>query len=383
MILTNYKSSKLATLVGLFVFVYVSAATTAQENNEQELIEIQTQIQSKQQNLSLKMKTADSLQEQLRTAEIEISKLTKETILTRQNLAGIKEEQATLQKQQTKLTKQKQTQQQQLASQIKSAYMAGNHDYTKLLLNQENAGKFERMLVYYRYLNAARQSQIDQFTQLMTELESLNARLEAKQLEVAEVEKKQEQQRQSLLMQQKSRETTLASLRNTIDSDAAQIEQLQINEQQLAKAINDAIAVAESKQNIVLNGLRTAKGKLPTPVSGKYRRLFGKRRQGQVKWKGVIFESSAGRPVSAIHQGKVLYADWLKGLGLVTVIDHGEGYMSLYGHNQALLRQVGDVVDAGETIALVGQSGGQSRAGLYFELRHKGQAINPSSWLKI
>jgi septal ring factor EnvC (AmiA/AmiB activator) len=133
----------------------------------------------------------------------------------------------------------------------------------------------------------------------------------------------------------------------------------------------------------LLEGLSKHQGKLLIPTKGKLRRLFGDRRQGQVRWKGVKIDGRAGSPVMAIHYAKVLYADWLRGFGLVTVLDHGDGYMSLYGHNQALLHQAGDYVEAGETIALVGQSGGQSKPNLYFEIRHKGKPINPTKWLKL
>jgi septal ring factor EnvC (AmiA/AmiB activator) len=111
--------------------------------------------------------------------------------------------------------------------------------------------------------------------------------------------------------------------------------------------------------------------------------MFGRFRQGQIKWKGVVINGTAGDSVIAIHQAKVLYSDWLRGFGLVTVLDHGNGFMSLYGHNQALLKQAGEAVQAGEAIALLGQSGGQSRPNLYFEIRHKGTPINPVSWLKL
>lgn len=361
----------------------ISIFSIAQEKTEQELIDLQNQIQSKRATLEQKLKTAEALQQQLKNAELQISELTKATIIGRQELKLLEEEKQTLDKRRSTLLRQKNHQEELLASQIRSAYMAGNHDYTKMLLNQENAGKFERLLVYYRYLNQARQDQIDSFTSLITELKDVEQQLAAQEEKLLALQEKQETQRNQLQAQQQSREQTLQTLQSTINSDAEQIEQLQINEQQLAQAISDAIEAAEQKSNIKLSGLFSVKGKLPKPVDGRYQRLFGKRRQGQVRWKGVIFSSANGRPVSAIHQGKVLYADWLKGLGLVTVIDHGEGFMSLYGHNQALLRNVGDVVDAGETIALVGQSGGRARSGLYFELRHKGQAINPSNWLNL
>ena len=149
----------------------------------------------------------------------------------------------------------------------------------------------------------------------------------------------------------------------------------------MLKAIEEAQQRAQQKP-AALAGLAKLKGTLLKPTQGRMRKLFGKRRQGQVRWKGVLFDGNSGSSVRAVHYGKVLFADWLRGFGLVTVIDHGQGYMSLYGHNQALLTQVGDSVDAGQTIALVGQSGGQSSPNLYFEIRHKGLAINPSEWIR-
>ena len=131
------------------------------------------------------------------------------------------------------------------------------------------------------------------------------------------------------------------------------------------------------------DGLAKLKGKLLKPADGRVRKLFGTKREGQIRWKGIIVEGNAGSNVIAIHHGKVLYADWLRGFGLVTVLDHGNGYMSLYGHNQALLHQAGDTVAAGEPIALVGQSGGQTSPNLYFEIRYKGDPVNPTQWIKL
>lgn len=358
-------------------------SSSVYSQTEEDLKSIQDEIKSKQSGLDAKVKTAEALQEQLKDAELQIADLTKASIISAQELKLLRTEQSKLQSRQSNLSRQKQQQESLLAGQIRSAYIAGDHDYTKLLLNQENAGKFERVLVYYQYLNKARQNQIDDFTSLMAELQQISATLREKEYQINALIARQEEQQQSLQAQQKSRETTLLSLRTNISSAAAQIEQLQINEQQLTNAIEAALLAERAKQDIVLNGLSNAKGKLAKPVDGRYRRLFGKRRQGEIRWKGVLFDSASGRPVSAIHQGKVLYADWLKGMGLVIVLDHGDGYMSLYGHNQALLKQAGDVVESGETISLVGQSGGQQSAGLYFEMRHKGNAINPSSWLDI
>jgi septal ring factor EnvC (AmiA/AmiB activator) len=118
------------------------------------------------------------------------------------------------------------------------------------------------------------------------------------------------------------------------------------------------------------------------PINGQLNNQFGRKRRGSLRWKGVVINSVIGTPVQTVHQGQVLFADWLKGFGWVIVINHGSGYMSVYGHNQTLLKRVGEKVEAGEPIALVGKSGGQSRAGLYFEIRHQGIAINPALWCK-
>jgi len=131
-----------------------------------------------------------------------------------------------------------------------------------------------------------------------------------------------------------------------------------------------------------LNGLSKFKNKLQWPVQGRITHAFGQRKQGYLRWKGVLMSAPVGKPVYTIHNGTVLFADWLKGYGLVVVIDHGKGYMSLYGHNQTLLKNVGDRVEIGEPIALVGQSGGQNNAGVYFEIRHKGKPVNPKHWCK-
>ena len=131
-----------------------------------------------------------------------------------------------------------------------------------------------------------------------------------------------------------------------------------------------------------LQGLASRKGKLKLPSKGRLINKFGQERQGSRRWKGIIINGQTGQAVNVISHGRVLFADWIKGFGLVMVVDHGKGYMTLYGHNQTLLKQAGDYVQANEQIALLGQSGGQNKPVLYFELRHKGKAINPIRWLK-
>ena len=259
--------------------------------------------------------------------------------------------------------------------------MTGNHDYAKMLLNQENPAKFERTITYYQYLNKARRELIDEFRQLGDELTQVNLTLIEKQDRLQNLLDRQQAQQATLTQEQASRKQTLSKVQSAIESDAAKIEELQANEQNLRKAIAEAERLAAQKPTS-FDGLAKLKGKLLKPADGRVRKLFGTKRQGQVRWKGVIVEGNEGSNVIAIHHGKVLYANWLRGFGLVIVLDHGNGYMSLYGHNQALLHQAGDTVTAGEPIALVGQSGGQSSPNLYFEIRYKGDPVNPTQWIK-
>jgi len=355
-------------------------ACLAQEQTEEQLKQVQQELKQKQQQLKQQLKSVKALEQELKQAEVSISTSARQLRSTRKQQQNNQQEQKKLKQQKQDLTQKLAQQKSLLANQLKTAYTSGHHDYAKMLFNQKDAGKLERSLVYYQYLNRARQRQISGFTQMAQELEQVSLELDRKQQELTALEQTQIQQRQTLQRQQKQRQNTVANLNKKINSQAAQIEQLQFSEQNLKQVIEQAQQLAT--QTVTLNGLKSVRGKLPKPAKGRMRKLFGSRRQGQIKWKGVLFNGNEGSPVSAIHQGKIIFADWLKGFGLVTVIDHGKGYMSLYGHNQALLKQAGDTVTQGEQIALVGQSGGQTRPALYFEIRYKGKPVNPSRWLK-
>lgn len=365
----------------LCILLIWAQSSLAQEQRQSELKDIQQQIQQRQEKIEQQLEHAKQLQLQLKKAEEKIAESAKALNHTQISLENTRAEQSQLSKQQKELQKQRKQQQELLAKQINSAFMAGHYDYAKMLLNQQDAGKFERTITYYQYLNKARLQQIEKVQLLAKQLQQVNEQLLNKQHQLQTLEVQQLQQKTELAAQQKERQGTLQLIEKNIDTEAARIEQLQINEQSLLKAIELAQKQV-SQQSVTLQGLASYKGKLIKPTQGRVRNLFGTKRQGQVHWKGILISGNEGSAVRAIHSGKVLYSDWLRGFGLVAVVDHGEGYMSLYGHNQALVKQAGDNVEAGETIALVGQSGGQSSPNLYFEIRHKGVPIDPSDWLK-
>ena len=351
------------------------------QQTEEDLENVQRQIKKTQQQIEQQLSIANALEAQLKQAELKISESVKALNKTQVRLRENTQQQTQLRQQKQGLEEQKSIQQNALEKQIRSAFMTGNYDYAKMLLVQNNASKIERTLTYYQYLNKARLEQINKLQAVVEDLDATNQEIVKKADELEEIKATQQTQKSELDKQQQRRQTTLAKLRTSISTDAAKVEQLQASERNLLQIL----AQAQQKPiqtSVTLNGLQREKGQLLKPTRGRMRNLFGKRRQGQVRWKGVVFNGIEGSPVKAIYNGKILYADWLKGFGLVTVVDHGEGFMSLYGHNQAILKQAGDTVNTGENIALVGQSGGQSEPGLYFEIRHKGQAINPNQWLK-
>lgn len=357
------------------------------QNDQNDLQSVQSLIEQTKAQLEQKMEDSERLQQELKLAELQIAESATLLNATDKNLANTRREIQDLESEKRASETKIKNQQRSLSKQIKSAYIAGNYDFAKMIFNQDDAGKFERTLTYYQYLNKARLEQITEFRALIEQLEGVQKELSVKEEQQIQLVSRQQEQASRLREQQQGRLITLQRLDAQIKSDQERVTQLTEQEQRLMRAIEQAEIAAQrdaalgQQAAIALEGLSQLKGQLLVPASGKVNRLFGKRRQGQVRWQGITISSPAGTPVNSVANGKVLYADWLKGFGLVTIIDHGEGYMSVYGRNQALLKNVGDTVGAGETISLVGNSGGQAEPALYFEVRHKGKALNPSQWL--
>jgi len=370
-------------LAVIFGMGLVSSTAAAQDVSQEKLAELQVELRARQQVLENNKASAQELEQVLKRSELEIAKVAKALAQNKQQLNSVLAEEEALVDEQEGLKEAIRQQQSLLSSQLKSAFMAGHYDYAKMLFYQEDARNFERVITYYQYLAKARQQEITRFRDNVARLEAVTEELAEKAESLLALRKTQESQRGVLLTRQDDRKQTLAKLNKTIASESGRIATLQANEKALLDAIEAARIAAEraaARAKVSLDGLAKLKGKLLVPVEGHIRKLFGNRRQGQVRWKGIIIDGSEGEAVKSVASGKVLYADWLRGFGLVAIVDHGEGYMSVYGHNQALLKQAGDDILSGESIALVGRSGGQDYPNLYFEIRHKGKALNPTAW---
>jgi septal ring factor EnvC (AmiA/AmiB activator) len=377
-----FKAITRAVMAGCMLLLLSSVAQAQDSDDaEKELAALQEELKARQQALLNSRASAEELQAVLAESEKQIGAVAGKLNTTRKALAENKQQQASLTRRQAELREAIGQQQSMLAGQLKSAFIAGHYDYAKMIFYQQDAARFERIITYYKYLNQARQANITQFTATVTELESVTASLQQKASELNQLQADQQQQQNELVARQQDRQQTLKQLNAKIAGEETRIAQLREAEQALVEAIERAQRMSQIPQE--LTGLASDKGRLLKPADGSVRKLFGKRRQGQVRWKGIMIDGREGSAVKAIAHGRVVYSDWLRGFGLVTIIEHGDGFMTVYGHNQALLRQAGESVAKGETVALLGQSGGQNSPNLYFEIRHKGKAVNPADWLDL
>ena len=301
-----------------------------------------------------------------------------------------------------------------LSGQIRSAYLMGHKEKLKLLLNQQDAGISGRMMIYYNYLNKARVTKLTEINKAVQKLDQLT---KDKTQESGLLEKKLGQKKSEQLVldaARKQRHELLAQINDNHGSDSERLSQLLESENKLRNVIaglqvsGDA-SVEESPQIIskVIDesgieknsesssnsidfkeefpqlkvAFSTLKGKLPWPVNGRVAQKFGSPRSDSV-WDGVLIDAKEGTEIHSVTWGKVVYAEWLRGYGLLTIIDHGQGFMTLYAFNQSVYKHIGDTVNAGDIIASVGQSGGRNQSGLYFGIRKKGLPIDPLEWCK-
>lgn len=285
-----------------------------------------------------------------------------------------------LQQQQQQLIAEQKQQQQWLAKQVDMAYRIGEHDLLKLILNQEEPAEIERLHGYYGYFNRARLQKLDELKATQAELEEVTAQVASEQQQLAQQKQQQEQQQQRLEQEKAEQQKLVRQLNQEQRQDQSRVAQLEQDQRELENVL--AAIIAALRDEPQLDGLRQLKGKMSWPTQGNVQRIFGRSRSGGVKWKGILIDAAEGTPVKAIADGRVIYANWMRGFGLLLVLDHGDGYMSLYGHNQTLLPNVGEVVRRGEEIARVGQSGGRESPALYFEIRLKGDPVNPTQWVR-
>lgn len=364
----------------VFVCLAVTASASDLASEQAKLKTLNQEIK----NLSEALEYDESKQEQfqvmLRELDIKIGEIApslqesnKQIINTQATLHLLKQDQ---EQAKTDLVEQ----QVHLRDQIRSAYLTQQSSLIKLMLSQSNPHDFNRLLHYYRYFNLARQAEIEQIEEDLTAIAQREDLIAEKLAELKTLQQDQLGQYQQLQAKQKRREALLTELNSGIQQKGTQISQLKND----AAGLNKIVARLEEKsQHAASQQIAAVKGGLLWPTHGELLYRFGaQRHDDRVRWTGIFIRNTEGEPVKAVHPGQVIYADWLRGYGLLLIVDHGDDYMSLYAYNQSLQKKPGDWVSADETIASVGKSGGMPDPGLYFEIRHAGSPIDPLAWIQ-
>ncbi|CNC30733.1 murein hydrolase activator EnvC [Yersinia similis] len=387
-------------------------------DNKNQLKTLQQDIAEKEKSVQQQKQQRNSLLDQLKQQENTIAQTSRSLHETQATLAELSKDVSSLTTSIEKLQNQQSQQQNILSKQLAAAFKQGQHSSLQLILSGEESQRSERILAYFSYLNEARQKAIEELKQTRTTLSAEKKTLEQKQNQHKALLDEQKAQQQKLEQARIARKKTLTSLEASLEKDQQSLAELKLNESrlrdQIAKAEREAKARAEreakeaarvrekikvkeqqakktgtsykpseSERSLMARtgGLGRPGGQALWPVRGNVSHRFGDPLQGELRWKGMVITAPEGSEVKAIADGRVLLADWLQGYGLVVVIEHGKGDMSLYGYNQSALVNVGAQVKAGQPIALVGTSGGQGEPSLYFEIRRQGQAVNPQPWL--
>jgi septal ring factor EnvC (AmiA/AmiB activator) len=380
-----------------------------------------TQLQSIQQDIATKERAVRQQQQQrsallaqLQAQEKAIAEASRKLRDTQNTLADLNRQIDTMNASLAKLQKQQASQERNLAAQLDASFRQGQHTGIQLILSGEESQRGQRLQAYFGYLNAARQETIAELKQTKAEVAEQKESLEAKQTEQQTLLYEQQAQQTKLESARNERKKTLSTLESSLQQDQQKLSEMRQNESRLQNQIARAAAAAKARaekeareaeqvrtrqkeatskgstykptdnERSLMSrtgGLGSPRGQAFWPVRGSILHRYGEQLQGELRWKGIVIAAGEGTEVKAIADGRVILADWLQGYGLVVVVEHGKGDMSLYGYNQSALVNVGTQVRAGQAIALVGNSGGQGRPSLYFEIRRQGQAVNPQPWL--
>ena len=364
-----------------FATLALPAAQPDRARTEANLRSLKERIERIQRQVQEDAAEKDRLTRDLRAAEQSVSKAQGELGKVRTQRTETSAERARLQAERTRHQAERDRTQADLAQQLRSAYMMGRSEPLKMLLNQRSLSSFQRNLTYYGYFGRDRAAKIGIITKNIAEIDELARRIEEQDNELAQLELQRQRKVQELDKARKSRGQVLASLTAESRNRGAQLKRLQ-QQQQLENLLTELRRATEATPFDPNDPFARLQGKLSWPVAGKLEVTYGETIAGGLRSNGIEIAADRGTPVRAVHEGRVIFADWLSGRGLLIILDHGNGYLSLYGHNEQLFKQAGATVQAGEAIAAAGDSGGRARPGLYFEIRRAGKPVNPSGWFK-
>jgi len=370
-------------IVFLFSLLIGQLMQVSWADEEADLAKLQQEINKLQQWLKDTESEHDKLNEKLRLSDEKIGALAKKIDDTRSQLNEERVRLKKLQAEQSQLRFLKSEQKQQLAKQLTGAQKIGNQGSIKVLLNQDDPQQISRMLKYYEYFNQARMESIQTLITNLKRLNNIESEILAQQNKLIKTENSLLKKNKQLNSEKKQHKKLLASLEKRRQQKSSDLSQKQKDQKRLQQLITEvATLLVNSTRKQDARPIRSLKGKLPRPAKGRIVKAFGNyNAQARSKWQGWLIKGYEGSAIKAVHHGRIVFSDWLRGFGLLLIVDHGDGYLSLYARNQSLLKSVGDWVYQGENIATLGSSGGFKEPRLYFEIRHKGKPQDPAAWL--
>ena len=404
-------------MIGCGLIANTSFAAKDQVSAKSELSDIQEKIQALKKELDSKQEAHKDAADALKDSETAISAANKKLREINQKQNKNKNTLNSLKKQSLGLNENLSQQQQQLSTLLRQQYMHGNQSYAQLILQNKNPSEIARDVKYFSYIAKEHAKVINSMQENLVKVKELNNQTAATLQEVADLKAKQEAEKKELELQKKEKSKVVKTLSKQISAQRNEIDKLKRDEKSLSNLVERLARIVpktvpkktkksaqkkpsthdknddeKTSENITKNDetptnaysgsdFSSLRGKLPLPVRGNISNRFGAAREDTgVSWKGLFIKAAEGNDVKSVADGRVVFADWMRGFGNLIIVDHGDGYMSLYGNNQSVLKQVGAEVNAGDTIASVGNSGGNESNGLYYELRHKSQPFDPIKW---
>ena len=373
---------------GVLLLAGADASTIAagrqeeQQRAQQQREQLQQRISRLQETIRKTRQEKDSLAAELADTEQEIGSLIAQQRQLEVQREQLQQELQLLQRQQQDLLQRLGKTRDKLALLLRSAYMAGGQERLKLFLNQQDPAVLSRLLAYHDYISRERTRQLQVFDRDLKEKRSLTVQSKRQQASLEQLRDRQQEKKKSLQQRQQQRRQLLRQVDSRLAQQGEKLKRWQEDERRLAellKHLQEAFQVLNLPEQ---KSFRENKRKLIWPLPGKLLKTFGAQKIGNLRWDGVIISARAGEDVRAVHAGRVAWADWLRGYGLLTIVEHGDGFMSLYGHNQSLFKETGEWVEAGEIIAQASGSEGRKDSGIYFGIRHQGKALNPVRWCR-
>ncbi len=349
---------------------------------EADLSKIREDIAELQKSIRSETTERDGLAARLRDAEITVAEARRRLDGLRAQRKESTRRRAELQAKRVGAERALEAQRDALAGQLRAAYTIGRDEQLKLLLNQQDPAQVGRMFAYYGYFGRARAARIGSIRTQLERLLELDRQLAAEEERLAQLEEEAGNELEAMQRGRLVRATVVKELDQELKNRRVKLARLKREESTLESLLADLRRVIREFPVDSEEPFEKLKGRLAWPVLGKLVADFGQRRSPGLKWNGVLLATERGSQVRALYFGRVIYADWLPGMGLLTILEHRGGYLSLYGHNQQLFKAVGDWVSPGDVIATAGDSGGRSQPELYFEIRKGATPLNPHQWIK-